>query len=62
MEDRLEQALEEMRRGSVDAGDARCRARAVWDKVTNAAGAGCAEFRQDFRAYLGGTLPAAGAS
>src|SRR5262249_53676770 len=28
----------------------------VWDTLTNAAVAGCGEFRPDFRAYLGGTL------
>ena len=55
-EDRLERALEEMRQEDVDAAalDA-ARARA-WDAVTNAAGATCAEFRPDFRAYLAGEL------
>jgi len=28
----------------------------VWDEVTSAAGAGCAEFRPDFRVYLSGAL------
>ena len=58
-DDRLERALEEMKREDVDARtleDARAR---VWDEVAGAAGAasaGCAEFRPDFRAYLGGKL------
>ena len=55
-EDRLEQALDEMRREDVDAGTLDAARARVWDKVTNAAVAGCAEFRQDFRAYVGGTL------
>ena len=55
-EDRLEQALDEMRREDVDAGTLDAARSRVWDKVTNAAVAGCAEFRQDFRAYVGGTL------
>ena len=55
-EDRLERALEEMRREAVDAGTLDAARARVWDKVTNAAVAGCAEFRPDFRAYLSGTL------
>jgi len=58
-EDRLEEALQEMRQEDVDAGTlAAARAR-VWDRVTgtaDAAAAGCAEFRPDFPAYLGGAL------
>lgn len=56
-EDRLDKALEEMRNEPVDAAALDAVRARVWDEVT-AAGAGCAEFRADFRAYLGGTLPA----
>lgn len=52
-EDRLERALQEMRQEAVDAGTLNAARARVWDKVTNA---GCAEFRQDFRAYQSGTL------
>jgi hypothetical protein len=55
-EDRLEEALQEMRQEDVDAGQVEAARSRVWDKVTGAAGAGCAEFRPDFRAYLGGEL------
>ena len=55
-EDRLEKALQEMRQEDVDAGTLEAARARVWDEVTNAAGAGCAEFRPDFRAYLGGAL------
>ena len=55
-EDRLEKALQEMREEDVDAGTLEAARARVWDKVTNAAGAGCAEFRPDFRAYLSGAL------
>src|SRR4030095_13897494 len=51
-EDRLERALQEMKDEAVDAGTlAAARAR-VWSSVTNAGNATCAEFRQDYRAYL----------
>ena len=55
-DDRLEEALQEMKREAVDAAtlaDARGR---VWDTVTNAAVTACAEFRPDFPAYLSGVL------
>src|SRR5689334_19769848 len=55
-EDRLESALEEMKKEAVDAatlGAARAR---VWDKVASAAAVGCAEFRPDLGAYLSGSL------
>jgi hypothetical protein len=58
MEDRLERALEVMRQEAPDAttlGAARGR---VWDKLTHAAAAGCAEFRTDFGAYASGALTA----
>src|SRR5688572_20656349 len=54
-EDRLEQALQEMKEEAVDAGTlAAARARA-WDAV-NGGNATCAELRQDFRAYLANEL------
>ncbi len=55
-EDRLDQALQEMRQEDVDATTldaARARAFAA---VTGAAGTSCAEFRPDVRAYIDGTL------
>ena len=52
-EDRLEQALDEMRAEDVDAGQVETARARVWEKVTNAGGAVCAEFRQEFPAYLG---------
>ena len=61
-QDRLDRALDEMRREAVDAGTLDAARARVWDKVTNAAVAAsaamaqCAEFRTDFRAYLSGTL------
>jgi hypothetical protein len=51
-EDRLERALQEMKEDDVDSGTlAAARAR-VWEQMTNTDSAVCAEFRQDFRAYL----------
>ncbi len=55
-EDRLEKALQEMKQEDVDAGTLEAARARVWDEVANAAGAGCAEFRPDFRAYLNGAL------
>ena len=55
-EDRLEKALQEMRQEDVDAGTLEAARARVWDEVTNAGGASCAEFRPDFRAYLSGEL------
>ncbi|HEX6316543.1 MAG TPA: zf-HC2 domain-containing protein, partial [Gemmatimonadaceae bacterium] len=55
-EDRLEQALHEMREEDVPAGTLEAARGRVWDKVTNAAATGCAEFRPDLRAYLKGAL------
>ena len=57
-EDRLERALHEMRAEDVDAGTIETARARVWEKVTNAGSAVCAEFRQDFRAYLGKELGA----
>jgi hypothetical protein len=56
MSESLERALQEMRQEDVDAGTLEAARARVWDEVTNAAGAGCAEFRPDFRAYLSGEL------
>jgi len=55
-EDHLERALQEMREEDVDAGTLEAAQARVRDQVTSAAGAGCAEFRPDFRAYLSGAL------
>ena len=55
-DDRLEKALQEMRQEDVDAVTLDAARARVWNKVAGAAGAGCAEFRADFRAYLGGEL------
>ena len=55
-EDRLERALQEMKDEDVDAGTLEAARARVWGKVTNAGSANCAEFRQDFRAYLGNEL------
>ena len=55
-DDRLEKALQEMRQEDVDAATLDAARARVWNKVAGAAGAGCAEFRADFRAYLGGEL------
>ena len=56
-EDRLERALREMRNEDVGAGTLEAARARVWADMTSA-GATCAEFRQDFRAYLGGELSA----
>jgi hypothetical protein len=55
-EDRLDQALEHMRREDVDAGTVETARTRAWTAVANAAGTGCAEFRADFAAYLAGHL------
>jgi hypothetical protein len=55
-EDRLERALQEMRQEPVEAATLEAARARVWGKVSNAPVAGCAEFRPDLRAYLGGTL------
>jgi hypothetical protein len=57
-EDRLERALQEMKMEDVDAGTLEAARARVREKVTNAASGNCAEFRQDFRAYLGNELGA----
>src|ERR671919_174523 len=55
-EDRLERALQEMKEEDVDSVTLEAARARVWEKVTNAASATCAEFRRDFRAYLGKEL------
>ena len=51
-EDRLEQALQTMKDETVDSGTLEAARARVWETVTNAGSANCAEFRQDFHAYL----------
>ena len=51
-EDRLERALQEMKEEDVDSGTLEAARARVWEKMTSADSATCAEFRQDFRAYL----------
>jgi hypothetical protein len=55
-EDRLERALDEMKQEAVDAGTLETARVRVLNTMMNASGAGCAEFRPDFRAYLSGTV------
>ena len=47
-EDRLERALQEMKAEDVDSGTLEAARARVWEKVTNAGSAACAEFQQDF--------------
>jgi ferric-dicitrate binding protein FerR (iron transport regulator) len=54
-EDRLEKALLEMKAENVDAATLQAARARVWKNVTNAS-VTCAEFRQDFHAYLGNEL------
>ncbi|HKW03375.1 MAG TPA: FecR domain-containing protein [Vicinamibacterales bacterium] len=55
-EDRLGEALQEMTRESVDAGTLDAARARVWEKLTRADAAGCAEFRSDLASYVSGTL------
>ena len=55
-EDRLERALQEMKAEDVDSGTLDAARVRVWQKMTNAGSATCAEFRQDFQAYLANQL------
>jgi hypothetical protein len=55
-EDRLERALQDMRNEPVDDRTLEAARARVWDGLASAAGAGCAEFRPDFRAYVSGSL------
>lgn len=52
-EDRLEQALREMRAETVDGGEIETARARVWATVANAGSGVCAEFRKEFPAYLG---------
>src|SRR3954471_10358249 len=55
-EERLERALQEMREEDVNSGTLEGARARVWEKVRNAGSATCAEFRQDFHAYLANKL------
>ena len=55
-EDRLERALQDMKEEDVDSGTLETARARVWEKMTNADSATCAEFRQDFGAYLSNGL------
>src|SRR4051812_28702939 len=55
-EDRLDRALEGMKQEAVDAATLEAARVRVWNKMTPAAAAGCAEFRPELPAYLNGTL------
>lgn len=55
-EDRLEQALGEMKRETVDAATLEGARVRTWNAMTNAAGAECSEFQADLGAYVSGTL------
>ncbi len=57
-EDRLDRALQEMKDEDVDSGTLEAARARVWEKVTSADIATCAEFRHDFHAYLGSELGA----
>jgi hypothetical protein len=57
-EDHLERALQEMKDEDVDTDTLEAARARVWGKVTNAGSANCADFRQDFRSYLGNELGA----
>ena len=55
-DDRLERALQEMTAEDVDSGTLQAARARVWDKLTTADRATCAEFQQDFAALLSGQL------
>ena len=55
-EDHLERALHEMKEEPMDARTLEAARARVWEKMTNTVSATCAEFRQDFGAYLGKEL------
>ena len=57
-EDRFERALHEMSTEDVDDGTIETARARVWENVTNVGNSACAEFRQDFRGYLGNELGA----
>jgi FecR protein/Putative zinc-finger len=51
-EDRLERTLQELKEEDVDSGTLEAARARVWENLTNAGSATCAEFRPDFRAYM----------
>ena len=55
-EDRLERALQDMKAEDVDSGTFETARARVWEKMTSVDSATCAEFRQDFGAYLSNGL------
>jgi ferric-dicitrate binding protein FerR (iron transport regulator) len=55
-QDRLDDALQEMTREAVNPATLDAARARVWEKLTNAGGAGCAEFRPDLLSYVSGTL------
>src|SRR4051812_30494371 len=55
-EDRLDEALKELTRETVDTATLSAVRARVWNTLANAPAAGCAEFTPDFPAYLAGTL------
>src|SRR5688500_17516034 len=55
-QDRLDKALQEMKDEDVDSGTLNAARTRVWQKMTTAGSATCAEFRQDFDAYLANQL------
>jgi hypothetical protein len=55
-EDRLDEALRQMKREAVDPATLDTARARVWEKLTSPAGAGCAEFRPDLPSYVSGTL------
>lgn len=57
-EDLLERALQEMKDEKVDSGTLEGARARVWEQMTNAGNATCAEFRQDFHPYLANGLGA----
>ena len=55
-EDRLDTAVQQTRDEFVDEATVEAARRRVWDRLTGAERAGCAEFGSDFRAYVSGAL------
>src|SRR5262245_56176826 len=55
-EDRLERAVQEMKEEPLNAGMLEAARARVWEAMANPVSATCAEFRQDFSAYLGREL------
>ena len=55
-DEHLERALQAMKEEDVDAGTLDAARARVWDTMRTAVDGTCAEFREDFRAYLAGAL------